>query len=315
MATQDILTNIFETLRLRSLVSFVANLRPEDAVLVPAEPDVVRFHLVRRGGCTVTVPGLSTPVELERGDLVLIPHGASQVLRGTASEGHDPVPLTVLIDAGCLTDGVLSGGVGPIDASLLCGYFRFDGGADHPILTSLPSAMILRDGARDTDPWTTAALRLLALEADRMGEGAGAILSRSVEIVFVQAVRAAITNLEAESEAPSFLKALADRHLVRALAAMHTMPDAAWTLTQLSKEAGLSRTVFAESFARTVGQPPIGYLAMWRITRAQHFLRHTDLSAEEIAERVGYASPAAFARRFKAETGIGPGAYRRMRRS
>ncbi|CTQ48564.1 Exoenzyme S synthesis regulatory protein ExsA [Jannaschia donghaensis] len=171
--------------------------------------------------------------------------------------------------------------------------------------------MIVRDGAAGTDPWTTAALRLIALEADRMGDGAGAILTRAVEIVFVQAIRAAIADLRDMSNVSSFLAALADRHLTRALTAIHATPAAPWTLTQLAREAGLSRTAFAERFAKTVGQPPMAYLAGWRVTLAGHLLRDGNLSTDEIAERVGYASPAAFARRFKAATGIGPGAYRR----
>ncbi|CTQ48563.1 Cupin [Jannaschia donghaensis] len=62
MIAMDILTDLFETLRLRSLLSFVANLRAEDAMAIPAETNVVRFHLVRRGGCTMEVPGLPEPM-------------------------------------------------------------------------------------------------------------------------------------------------------------------------------------------------------------------------------------------------------------
>ncbi|WP_308915710.1 AraC family transcriptional regulator [Jannaschia sp. LMIT008] len=301
----DLLGDIFETLRLRGRLSFVAELRAEDAVAVPAERQVVRVHLVRHGACTVAVPG-HDPVALAQGDLALIPHGAAQVLRGGDAIG-EPMPLVALLDAGALIDGVLRTGDGLVGASLLCGYCEADGG--HPILEALPPAMVLQERDLGGDPWAAAALRLLTLEAGRMGNGAGAILTRTIEVLLIQAVRRAATGHETST---AFLVALADRPLARALAAIHRDPAAPWTLPLLAREAGLSRTVFAARFAKLVGQPPATYLASWRLTLAAAHLRRRDMAVEEIAERVGYASPAAFARRFKAAHGLGPGAWRKI---
>ena len=127
---------------------------------------------------------------------------------------------------------------------------------------------------------------------------------------------ATLRSDEGDGPAPpigGFLAALGDRRLARALAAIHRVPARRWTLAALAREAGLSRTVFADDFARQVSQPPLTYLTRWRMTLAGDLLVRTDLPVEAIAERVGYASTAAFSRRFKDTCGVGPGAFRRGR--
>lgn len=113
---------------------------------------------------------------------------------------------------------------------------------------SLAAPMVLRDGAADTDPWTAAALHLSALRTDRIGDGAGAIVTRTLEIVFVQAIRAIRAELRGDDEASDFFVALADRLLSRACAAIHAAPAAPWTLTQLVRKAGLNILVVRESY-------------------------------------------------------------------
>ena len=54
-----------------------------------------------------------------------------------------------------------------------------------------------------------------------------------------------------------------------------------------------------------------GYLTDLRMRRARRLVECGDLSAAEIAERVGYASGAAFGRAFKQHFGASPRALRR----
>lgn len=320
----DVLSRILGTLRLRSALSFVAEMRTEDAVQVPGEEKAVRFHFVRHGSCMVEIPG-EPKTQLSRGDMILLPQGGEQVIYPTeGKEGVDPVPLANLLDAGVVQNGVLKTGPEPPVASLLCGICQFDPGMDHPILADLPDVIIHREVLIGTDPWMATALRLLSLEVERFGpeatQGASAILTRAVEIVLIQSVRALASKAAVEVPAPpsegqktGFLVALSNRHLSRALAAMHKAPEIDWDLNALAREAGLSRSSFAAQFAETVGQTPMTYLANWRVFLAMDLLRTTRHPTEEIAARVGYASPAVFSRRFKAVSGVGPGAFRRDR--
>ena len=63
---------------------------------------------------------------------------------------------------------------------------------------------------------------------------------------------------------------------------------------------------------RTSGEPALTYLTRWRMILAGRLLRQTGLSLSEVADAVGYTSEFAFAKAFKREQGIGPGAHRRQ---
>jgi AraC-like DNA-binding protein len=69
-----------------------------------------------------------------------------------------------------------------------------------------------------------------------------------------------------------------------------------WTVDDLGREVGLSRSALADRFTRLIGEPPMRYLARWRIQRAAHELRTSDMPLARIAEQVGYESEAAFNR-------------------
>lgn len=307
MNNDDVLSDVFTTLRVDSDLYFRAELRGDAAVALPRERRRIRFHLVRAGRCRVAVDGAG-PVELTEGDLAVVPDGAGETL----SAGDGPAtPLGAILAAGGLADGVLRHGAGDGGARLLCGFCQLDPALDHPVTASLPPLLAVRLRDLGAEPWAAATLRLLALEADLDGQGGRAVLGRLLEIVLVQAMRRLVP-----ADGPAgFVAALSDRALSRALAAMHRRPEAAWTLDGLAREAGMSRARFADRFAATVGQPAIAYLTAWRLARARLLLATTGLDMAEIAERCGYASVPSFSIRFRKSFGLGPGAFRRAARA
>ena len=92
---------------------------------------------------------------------------------------------------------------------------------------------------------------------------------------------------------------------------MHEQLARSWTIAQLAKTAGLSRSAFFDRFTRTVGLPPMEYLLAWRIAVAKDLLRRHDLSVGEVAERVGYGSASTFSTAFSRHVGRPPGRYAR----
>jgi len=84
-----------------------------------------------------------------------------------------------------------------------------------------------------------------------------------------------------------------------------------WTVDDLGREVGLSRSALADRFTRLIGEPPMRYLARWRIQLAAHQLRNTDITLARIAEQVGYESEAAFNRAFKRSFGVPPATWRK----
>jgi transcriptional regulator GlxA family with amidase domain len=100
----------------------------------------------------------------------------------------------------------------------------------------------------------------------------------------------------------------------RALSLMHQRPGEAWTLERLAEEAAISRSTLHERFVHFIGQPPMQYLAQWRMQLAAGWLRDNDAKVIDIALEVGYESEAAFSRAFRRAVGESPGVWRRARR-
>jgi AraC-like DNA-binding protein len=85
----------------------------------------------------------------------------------------------------------------------------------------------------------------------------------------------------------------------------------AWSVEELGRAAGISRSALAERFTRVIGVSPMQYLAHWRMQLAAQRLKSTSASLDQVAEQVGYESGAAFSRAFKKAFGDAPGAWRR----
>ena len=89
------------------------------------------------------------------------------------------------------------------------------------------------------------------------------------------------------------------------------IPSASWTVAELAREAGLSRSSFFERFSRTVGLRPMEYLLAWRMALAKDMLRREGVALDEVASRVGYSSASTFSTAFSRHVGLPPGRYAR----
>ena len=137
------------------------------------------------------------------------------------------------------------------------------------------------------------------------GEG---VLARLGELLFVEAIRCHIEALGPEQT--GWLAGLADRHVGQALNLLHGEPAADWTLDELAKTVGLSRSTLAQRFTHLIGQPPMQYLTRWRMQLAAGLLASGRDPIARVAEAVGYDSEAAFNRAFRRTVGTPPAAWR-----
>ena len=96
---------------------------------------------------------------------------------------------------------------------------------------------------------------------------------------------------------------------------MHARVGEPWTVAKLAARVGLSRSGFALRFTELVGEPPLQYLARWRMARAAELLRDTHEGMGEIAAKVGYESVPSFSKAYKRWQGTSPGAFRRTQRA
>src|SRR5262249_46684212 len=140
------------------------------------------------------------------------------------------------------------------------------------------------------------------------GPGVAAGLERMGGMAFSEVLRRYGAALPAEQT--GWLAGTRDPSIGRVLALLHEKPDAPWTLERLADEAAMSRSTLHERFVHFIGQPPMQYLAHWRIQVAARRLRDTKAKLLEVALGVGYESEAAFSRAFKRAVGVAPGAWR-----
>lgn len=187
-------------------------------------------------------------------------------------------------------------------ADMACAHVRLGEGAASPVAQALPAVVVLPLAAV---PGAQALLQQLFDEAFGARCGRQLIVDRLFEVVLVLLLRQLIDDGRV---AAGPLAGLAHPQLARALVAIHESPQQAWTLERLAQRAGLSRSRFAELFAATVGVPPAGYLAGFRIALAQQLLREGEPLAR-IADAVGYAGAAALSRAFSAHCGASPRAW------
>ncbi|MFJ3669305.1 GlxA family transcriptional regulator [Streptomyces sp. NPDC090106] len=83
------------------------------------------------------------------------------------------------------------------------------------------------------------------------------------------------------------------------------------TLTELAAHARMSLRTFARRFNDEVGMSPGRWLIQQRVARARQLLESSDLSVDQIAGRVGFATGASLRQHLHTAIGVSPQAYRR----
>ena len=257
------------------------------------------FCAVLEGSCRLVVDG-EHPLTLEKGDFVLLP--ATPGFTMTGFEAVIPQRIDPLSNHGG-ADEVRHGRLdGPADVLMLGGYFELGSPNAGLLVSLLPAVVHVRGVDR-----LTALVRLVGDESLEQRAGRDLVLTRLVEILFIEALRSSA----GDDAPPGLLRGLGDPRLAPALRAMHGQLARSWTVAQLAKVAALSRSAFFERFSRKVGRTPMEYLLDWRMAVARDLLRRQDYGIAEVAERVGYSSPSTFSAAFSRHVGQPPSRYAR----
>lgn len=306
----DLLSDILTRLSFRGTLYFRTSFSEPWGVQVPSYRNVARFHFAHRGDALVRVDGQADPVQLAQGDLIIVPHGAAHILSCRHSGPDDALPLDdVIAQSGFDGSGSLvwGGGETTQTTQLICGHFAMAQGSKHLLFDRLPAFIHLRGYGDDAGPWLDASLKIIGAEAGRMRLGGDLIALKVSEAIFAQAIRA---HVEHSAKGDRGVAGFADPHLTRALSAFHQTPASTWSVASLAREAGLSRTSFAERFTTQMGLTPMAYVTSWRMQIARDAIANRNLSVAEAADLTGYASESAFSRVFKKEMGQSPASFR-----
>jgi len=273
--------------------------------VLPESEHLISYHMVVEGRCYGHLVG-GEPIALEAGDVIMFPHGDPHVMC-SAPDGCGV--LEFQRSAPAKYPFRLFVGNGPQATELFCGFLGCDRRPFNPLLDALPRALRVQ---RVANAAFGLLIRQVTNEAQVGRSGASSVLTRLAELMFIEVLRRHISELPPEET--GWLAGLRDDVVGRALALLHSRVDHPWTLEQLARDAGASRSNLAARFTALVGQPPMQYLAQWRMQVASTMLVERNAKISAIGAAVGYDSEAAFSRAFKKATGVSPGAWRTGRR-
>jgi AraC-like DNA-binding protein len=306
----DMLSDILSVMKLRGTLYFRTAFTAPWGIEVPSYENVARFHYAHRGRCWVRVGEAKGPLLLNQGDLVIIPHGARHVI-GDPSDTGIATLEHVLEASGFTGEGALVYGDGGDRhaTELICGHFAFESEFTHPLISALPACIHVKNYGGAAHQWLDQTLKLISSEVAQPGLGGDLIALKLSETICAQAIRA---FLAAEGKDHPVSAGFTDPRICAALQALHRDPSAPWTLDMMAREAGQSRSAFADRFRRVMGQAPLEYLTHWRMLTARRMLAETVAPIISVAERSGYHSEAAFGRAFKRHFGRTPASVRRL---
>jgi len=107
---------------------------------------------------------------------------------------------------------------------------------------------------------------------------------------------------------------VSDDHKQRRLRAVRDTMDAdlrrPWKISELARQAGISRRSFNTHFRRAFGMSASQYLRIRRLESARDALVHQGVSVNDAAYLAGYNNPANFATAFRRRFGHAPSRYR-----
>jgi AraC-like DNA-binding protein len=313
----DVVSDVLRAIRLSGIVTFHTELTapwglavPPAAMLAPVfgleTRRLIPFHAVAKGSCVSLLDG---PARLDEGDVVMYPQGDAHVLASDAAVTPTPVgPILPPITADQLA--VVRHGGGGALTRLVCGFVHCDEAVFNPLSAGLPKVLCGRGGGTGVGATPLHGLLQLALsEAAAPRAGTTTLLTRLTELMFVEVLRNFMESLP--SEQTGWFAGLRDPFVGRALQRLHAEPARDWTVDDLGRAVGLSRSALVDRFHGLLGQPPMAYLTQWRIQLATQMLRDSHASVATIAEQVGYGSEAAFSRAFRRMVGKPPATWRR----
>jgi AraC-like DNA-binding protein len=279
------------------------------APLLRSASHLIIYHYVVEGDLRVRIHGDDGEgLKIEAGEVILLPRNDLHLM------GSDlrlpPVPGREIIrpprNGGLFS--IHHGGTGR-RTRLVCGFLGCASAERNPVISSLPPLLKLKVEEGGAAEWIRSTFQYAAQEVSSGRPGSETVLAKLSELLFVETVRRYAEGLPDGQS--GWFAGLRQPHVARALALLHRDIARRWTVDELGREVGLSRSALADHFIRLLGVPPMHYLANWRMHVATEKLRSTHASLAQVAELVGYESEAAFSRAFKKAFGVAPATWRR----
>lgn len=266
--------------------------------------DAIKLCAATAGECWYFMDGMVAPAPFSAGDVIVTNGRRSLIL---ASE-PDLVGTAITTAITREKDGTSKIGDGTCSFAMLGGKVDIDERRQPLLLGGLPPLILVKGNTVEAAPIAWLLQQLLDEMTQHRRVGYSVVVAELTQLLFVQVLRLHLEQRHIERH--GWLKGLGDERLAPALQRMHEDPARNWSLADLAKEAGMSRTSFAVRFRDVMGVPPLTYLFNWRMNLAKRDL-DAGASVGAVANAIGYTSESAFNNAFKRTTGIAPGRYRR----
>ena len=318
----DAFSEVLNGVRLKGAVFFRAELsapwrlstphcRTLAPALAPGAPHMLIYHFVVEGSARASLEG-EPEIGLLPGDIVVFPHGDPHHL--SSGSGANPIDPAALLQKVATRDlSPMRAGGGGATTGFVCGYLTCDPLLCGPILDALPPMLKVNIRTDPSGQWLERSILHVVEEAAADGAGSDVILAKLSEVLFVDTMRRYVMGLPGQTT--GWLAGARDPIVGKSLALLHSRPSHPWTIAELAREVGLSRSSLVERFTRYLAVPPISYLSRWRLRLAAQALTSTPKGVADIAADVGYESEAAFNRAFRRAFDVPPARYRRQSRS
>lgn len=271
-----------------------------------ASDHLILFHFVLEGELTIELMDGSKH-RFGPGQAAILPRNDPHRLIGTKAATQVLAQDVLRIPRPGEMMEIIHGG-GGTDTRIICGFLGGRGISSDPLLNALPPCFCFDSAIAPSGSLVVATLNTAAKEVQDDRAGAGALLARIAELLFVEAVRHYVEELPDTAE--GWLGALRDQSVSKALALMYQAPHKAWTANALGREAGASRSTLNAKFVRYLGLPPREFLTALRMQLAARYIHQGQTTMAVVADAVGYGSEAAFSRAFKRHFGTPPSAWK-----
>lgn len=313
----DVLSTVLKTVKLEGAMFYNAEFSapwcfraPASYVVAPyvsTEPrHVILYHLLTHGRAYANVED-GERISLVAGDIVVFPHGDPHRM----GNGRDVEPR----DHARMLDEILAqglklvqwGGGGEV-TRFICGYLVCDPQLSKAFLGGLPSIFKVSIGNDTSGQWLESSIRYSVGHAGASRTGSEVVVAKLSEALFAETLRRYVDLLPPDQT--GWLAGARDPEVGTALALLHSRPSDPWTIAELARRVGVSRSVLAERFRHFLRMPPMAYLTQWRLQLGAQLLTTSSRSVAQIAAEVGYESEPAFNRAFKREFGSPPARFR-----
>ncbi|NMU90488.1 AraC family transcriptional regulator, partial [Achromobacter ruhlandii] len=235
----------------------------------------VPYHVILQGEGVARVG--RDELALRTGDILLLPHGASHLLRGIDERAPTAAAPPDIRHNGVLTE-LTQEGAGP-GLEMLCGVFTL-GRAGSLLLMALPQAMVLRAATLGDNTALAALLALMRAEAGQPRLGGAAIINQLSTALFTLVLRALVHD---GRQTRGLLALRADPTLAPAVHTMRRSPCEPWTLATLAQRCHSSPPPFARQLLPPTGLTPLPLLTAIRMAHAARQLERPKDSVGRVA--------------------------------